>query len=101
MRVAYATGDPRIVVVISQQDVTTELFVRLEVGCLSLGTAEVKDGSTKLVSSVVLDVTEEGFGRSVVLAPVRLGTESFLLLVDLTRLTEGESLLTDIGSTVR
>jgi hypothetical protein len=60
--VAYAAGDPGVVVVVAQQYVSNELFASLEVGCLSLGTAEVKDGATKALLSVVLNVAQQFFG---------------------------------------
>jgi hypothetical protein len=60
----------------------------------------VKDGATKALLSVVLNVAQKFLGRTVVVSPVGLGSIPSLLLVDLARLTEGESLLTDVGTTV-
>jgi hypothetical protein len=58
MRAANAAGDPSVVVVISQQDIARELFIGLEVGCLSLGSAEMKNGSTKSFFAVVFDIAQ-------------------------------------------
>ena len=98
--VTDAAGDPGIVVVLAQQDVAGELFVGLKVRRLAFGSTEMEDGATKALLTVVLDVFEEFLGRTVVVTPVGLGSESFLFLVDPASLAEGESLLADIGSTV-
>jgi hypothetical protein len=62
MRVAYAAGDPGVVVFFAQQNVTRELFVGLKVRRLALGSTEVEDGATKAFLTEVLNVFEESFG---------------------------------------
>jgi len=56
MRVAYARGDPCVVVVLAKEDISHELFARLEVGHLSLCSTEIQDSAPEDMATEVFDV---------------------------------------------
>jgi hypothetical protein len=98
---ADPSGDPCVIVVLAEKDVTLELLLCLVVGAFAFRSAKVEDSSSEALGTIVFDVFEEGFGRAIVVTPVRFGSVPLFLLVDLTSFTERKALLTDIGLAIR
>lgn len=101
MGCADPCGDPCVIVVLAEEDVTLKLLLCLVVGAFTFRSAEVEDGSSEALGTIMLDVFEEGFGRAIVVTPVRFGSVPLFLLVDLTSLGEREALLPDVRLSVR